>query len=245
MRLSAFVPAVLALSLFSFSTEALPTPAQQDSAVALLKRGGTSPNNVLDALVKLFVDVEAKVLVDACVDLTADVCADVNVKLSAKAKVLGGLIVADVDVKKLQVQAKAQVDLDVKAWIKAEVDATVIANIDAHVRAVAGNLCPVLSIACIHTNADAIVANVVAKIRIDIDALVVKVKADVKAKVKASLDICIPKLSVNLGVLAKADVKATIDVKAQIDAHLKVFVDACVKLLVNAKLVAQVKALNL
>lgn len=79
----------------------------------------------------------------------------------------------------------------------------------------------------------------------DIDALVVKVKADVKAKVKASLDICIPKLSVNLGVLAKADVKATIDVKAQIDAHLKVFVDACVKLLVNAKLVAQVKALNL
>ncbi|KAF8922868.1 hypothetical protein BGZ52_010785, partial [Haplosporangium bisporale] len=166
MRFSAFAPAVLALSLFSFSAEALPTPAQHDSAVTLLKRGGTSPNNVLDALVKLFVDVEAKVLVDACVDLTADVCADVNLSLSAKANVLGGLIIADVDVKKLQVKAKAQVDVDVKAWIKAEVDAVVVANIDAHVRAVAAELCPVLSLTCIHDNAHAIVANVVAKIQV-------------------------------------------------------------------------------
>lgn len=77
----------------------------------------------------------------------------------------------------------------------------------------------------------------------DINALVVKIKANIKAKVQASLAICIPKLTVNLGLLAKADVKASVDVKATIDAHIKVFVDACVKLLASAKLVAQVGAL--
>ncbi|KAF9307094.1 hypothetical protein BGZ74_011295 [Mortierella antarctica] len=245
MRLSSFVPAVLALSLFSFSAEALPTPAQQDSAVALLKRGGTSPNNVLDALVKLFVDVEAKALVDACVDLTADVCANVDVKLSAKAKVLGGLIIVDADVKKLQVQAKAQVDLDIKAWIDAEVHASVIAHIDAHVIAVAHKICPVLSLTCIHDHADGIVAGVVAKIRIDIKALVLRIKANVKAKVKASLDICIPKLVVNLGVLAKAVITATIDIKAEIKARLDLWINVCVQLLASAKLIALVKALSL
>ncbi|KAF9410650.1 hypothetical protein BGZ94_001572 [Podila epigama] len=166
MRFTAFVPAVLAFSLFTFSSEALPTPAQQDSAVALLKRGGTSPNNVLDALVKLFVKVEAKVLVDACADLSVDVCADLKVKLNAKANVLGGLLQTEVDVKKLEVKAKAEADLKAKALIKADVDALVIANIDAHVRAVAVKLCPVLSVGCIRKNAHAIVANVVARIEI-------------------------------------------------------------------------------
>ncbi|KAG0332972.1 hypothetical protein BG004_001021 [Podila humilis] len=243
MRFSAFVPAVLALSVFTFSTQALPTPAQEGAAVEILKRGGSSPSNVLDALVRLFVKVETKVIADACVDLTAKVCADLDIKLNAKAKVLGGLLETELDVSKLTVEAKAEAKVSVKALVEAHADVLVIANIDAHVKAVALKLCPVLSIGCVHDNAHKIVAQVVARIKIDVQKLAVKVKADAEAHVKARLDVAIPKLALNLGPLATATIKSTIKLKAKVDIRLKAFVELCVKLLANVKLVADIRAL--
>ncbi|KAF9347156.1 hypothetical protein BGX26_001340 [Mortierella sp. AD094] len=237
MRISTFVPAVFGLALFTASTQALPTP-HQDSAVALLKRGN---GNVLDALVKLFVDAETKLLVNACVDLQTNVCADVIVKVDANVNVLG-LIKAHVDVKDLEVSAKADADVDVKAVIKADVNALVIANIDAHVRAVVGGICAALDHACLNKNAHTIVANVVALINVDIQKLIVKVKADVAVHAKLRVSAHIKKVTVNAG-LAKADISAIVRIRSDIDAHLKAFVDVCAKVLVDAKLIAAVGAL--
>ncbi|KAG0054288.1 hypothetical protein BGZ83_011493 [Gryganskiella cystojenkinii] len=240
MRISAFVPAVFALSLFAASTtEALPTIRQQETAVGLLKRGGS---NVIDAVVKLFVDAEAKILLDACVDLEANVCADVTVKLDATAKVLGGLITANVNVKDLEISAKAKADVDIKAKIQADVKALVIANIDAHVRAVVLRICPKLDHECLNTNAHSIVVKVVALIQADIVKLVAKIKVDVAVAAKVRVDATIKDLAVHLG-LADVDIHAIIHVRSDIDVHIKAFIDLCAKVLVNAKLIADVGAL--
>ncbi|KAF9176705.1 hypothetical protein BGZ51_009714 [Haplosporangium sp. Z 767] len=238
MRISSFVPAVLALGLFSATTQALPTIPQQQAAVDLLKRGD---GNVVDGLIKLFVDVESKVLLDACVHLEADVCADVIVKLNAKTDVLG-LIKANVNVKDLEVRTKAAVDVDIKAKLRADIKAHVIAKIDAHVHAVVGGICPKVDNACISKNAHAIVANVVAKIKVDIEKLIVKIKAELEAHVKVRVGAHIKKLAVDLG-LAKVDISAIVRIRSDINVHLKAFVDLCAKLLINAKLIADVAAL--
>ncbi|KAF9119857.1 hypothetical protein BGW39_011860 [Mortierella sp. 14UC] len=240
MRISTFVPAIMAFTLFTATTQALPAP-HEAAAVALLKRGSGSTSSLIDAVAKIFVQAHAKVLVDACVDLTANVCADVDVKLNAKANVLG-LIGADIDVKKLELSAKADVDADIKAKIDVDVKAIVTANIDAHVRAVVLKVCPKSDKACIKKNAHAIVVQVAALINVDIKKLVVKIKADLKAHVKVRLDLFIKKLDINLG-LAKVKVSAIAHIRADIDAHLKAFVDVCAKLFVSAKVEADIGAL--
>ncbi|KAF8924947.1 hypothetical protein BGZ58_001276 [Dissophora ornata] len=238
MRISTFVPAILALGLFTASTQALPTIPHEKSAVALLKRGN---GNVIEALVKLFVEAQSKILVNACVDLEANVCADVIVKLNANVNALG-LISAHVDIKDLEVSAKAQADLEVKAAIKADVDALVVANIGAHVRAVVGKLCPAQDKVCLGKNAHTIVADVVALINLDIANLVVKVKADVAAHAKLRVNAYIKSLNLNL-IIAKVDISAIIHIRSDIDVHIKAFVDVCAKLLLDAKLIAGVGAL--
>ncbi|KAF9946843.1 hypothetical protein BGZ72_011094 [Mortierella alpina] len=239
MRFTSFVPAVMALSLFSATTQALPTLSQEP--VALLKRGGNGPG-LIDAVVKAFVDVRAKVLLDACVDLDVDVCAAVDVKLKAKANVLE-LIKADIDINKLQVDVKAKVDADIKAKVKLDVKAKVIANIDAHVRAVVLGICPDVNSACLHKHAHAIVAKVDAKILVDIKALVVKIRAELEAFVKLRVKIHIDELNVNVLGLIKANVKAFIKVNADIKVKLDAFVKLCVDLFAKVKLNAIIGAL--
>ncbi|KAF9087977.1 hypothetical protein BGX29_000537 [Mortierella sp. GBA35] len=242
MRISSFVPAIMAFTLFSASTQALPTAPHHDAAIAMMKRGSGSTTSIVDALVKLFVEAEAKVLVKACADLSVDVCAGVDVKLKATANVLG-LIDAEVNVKKLQVKAKADVDAKVKADIEADLKVVVIANIDAHVRGVVKTVCPKSDKACLKKNAHAIVANVAALIQVDIEKLVVKIKADVHARAKVHLEAYIKKLDLNLLGLAKVKLSAVAKIKADINVHLKAFVDVCAKLLINAKLIADIGAL--
>jgi len=239
MRISTFVPAILALSFFSASTQALPTPLDQSNAVAILKRGGS---NVVDALVKLFVDAEAKVLLDACVSLEANVCADVTVKLDASANVLGGLITANVDVKDLEVSAKTAVDVDIKANVQADVQAIVLANVGAHVKTVLASVCHTLDNACFKSNAHSIVVKVVALIQVDVAKLVVKINADLAVNAKVRVNATIKDLAVHLG-LANVDIHAIVHVRSDIDVHLKAFVDLCANVLVNAKLIAEVAAL--
>ncbi|GJJ78746.1 hypothetical protein EMPS_11105 [Entomortierella parvispora] len=239
MRINAFVPAVLALSFFSASTQALPTPQHQANAVELLKRGGS---NVVDALVNLFVDAETKVLLDACVSLEANVCADVTVKLDASANVLGGLVTANVDVKDLEVSAKTAVDADIKVNVEADVKAIVLANVAAHVKKEVACVCPKLDDACFKANAHTLVVKIVALIQVDVATLVAKIKADLVANAKVRVNATIKDIGVHLG-LADVDVHAIIDVRSDIDAHLQAFVDLCASVLVNAQLIADVAAL--
>ncbi|KAF9991625.1 hypothetical protein BGZ80_005766 [Entomortierella chlamydospora] len=234
MRISTFVSAAFGLALFTASTQALPTP---NSAVDLLKRGD---DNIMNSLVKLFVKEQSKLLVDACVDLQTNVCADVIVKVNANVNVLG--IKSHVEVKDLEVRTKVDSDAEVKALINADVNTLVIANIDAHVRAVVGGICSVLDHACLKKNAHTIVADVVALINVDIQKLIVQVKADVAAHVKVRVTAHLKKLAVNAGI-AKADVSAIVRLRSDIDVHLKAFVKACAEVLVDAKLIAKVAAL--
>jgi len=246
MRISSFVPAIMAFTLFTATTQALPTLPHHERAVELLKRGGSSTTTVpslIDAVVKLFVEAETEILVDACVDLKASVCADVDVKLTARAEILGGLLGAEVDVKDLQVKAKADVDADIKANIDLELKAVVIANIDAHVRAVVLQICPLADKACLNQNAQAIVVQVAALINVDVKALTVKIKADLQARVSLRLALFVKKLDLNALGLAKVAITAIAKVGVDIDVHLKAFVDICVKLLVSAKLIADIGAL--
>ncbi|KAF9339380.1 hypothetical protein BGZ91_006115 [Linnemannia elongata] len=237
MRISSFVPAIMAFTLFTATTQALPTLPHHERAIDLLKRGGSSTTTapgLIDAVVKIFVQAETKILVDACVDLKASVCADVDVKLHAKANVLG-LIGVDVNVKKLEVSAKARVDADLKA--------VVLANIDAHVRAVVLKVCPKADKACLKKNAHSIVVQVAALINVDVKKLTVKVKADLQAHAKLRLDLFIKKLDLNALGLAKVTISAIAHVRSDIDVHIKAFVDVCVKLLVSAKIIADIGAL--
>ncbi|KAF9427277.1 hypothetical protein BGZ76_002398 [Entomortierella beljakovae] len=191
MRISTFVPAIFGFALFSASTQALPTP-QQNEAVSILKRG---TENTLDVLAKLFVNIQTQVLADACVELETNVCADVIVKLNANADVLG-LLKAHVNVKALEVRAKAKADIDLKAKIKAYVHAIVIAKIDAHVRAVAVDVCANLDNVCFANNAELIVNRIVVLMNADIAKLVVKIKAKVAAYVKLRVNVHVKELAV-------------------------------------------------
>lgn len=245
MRISSFVPAIMAFTLFTATTQALPTLPHHERAIDLLKRGGSSTTTapgLIDAVVKIFVQAETKILVDACVDLKASVCADVDVKLHAKANVLG-LIGVDVNVKKLEVSAKADVDADIKARVDADLKAVVLANIDAHVRAVVLKVCPKADKACLKKNAHSIVVQVAALINVDVKKLTVKVKADLQAHAKLRLDLFIKKLDLNALGLAKVTISAIAHVRSDIDVHIKAFVDVCVKLLVSAKIIADIGAL--
>ncbi|KAG0286838.1 hypothetical protein BGZ97_007297 [Linnemannia gamsii] len=234
----------MAFTLFAATTQA--APVHHERAIDLLKRGGgstTTTTGLIDAVVQLFVKAETKILVDACVDLKAQVCADVDVSLTAKAKVLGGLLETEVEVKHLEISAKAAVDADIKARIDADLKVEVIAKIDAHVRAVVLEICPKADKACLKKNAHAIVVKVAALINIDVKKLVVKVKADLQAHAKLRLDLYVKKLDLNALGLAKVSIKAAAKVRASVDVHIKAFVEACVKLLVNAKLIADIGAL--
>ncbi|KAI1317372.1 hypothetical protein EDD11_008552 [Mortierella claussenii] len=228
----------MALGVFTASTFALPVQ-EQEASVALVERGGPG---ALDAAVKLFVDAETKIILDAAVKLTADVCADVDVEVKASVDLLGGLLGVHVDVKDLEIKAKAQADLEVKAFIDAEIKALVLVNIDAHVRSVVNSICPALDDACFKSHANDIVVKVAALIDIDIKNLVVKIKADIAARVKARVDIFLKNICIQLGIAA-INLSAVITIKASISVHLQACVDLLVKLLVDAKLIAAVAAL--
>ncbi|KAG9062967.1 hypothetical protein KI688_004567 [Linnemannia hyalina] len=245
MRISTFVPAIMAFTLFTATTQALPAHPHHERAIDLLKRGGSSTTTAPDLIAtvaKIFIQAETKILADACVDLKVSACADVIVKLNAKASLLK-IINIDVKVKDLEVSAKADVDADIKARIDLDLKAVVLANIDAHVRTVVGKVCPKADKACLKKNARSIVVQVAALINVDVKKLTVKVKADLAAHAKLRLDLFIKKLDLNALGLARVTVSAIVHVRATVDAHIKAFIDVCAKLLVNAKVIADIGAL--
>ncbi|KAG0367115.1 hypothetical protein BC939DRAFT_446271 [Gamsiella multidivaricata] len=228
MRFSTFVPAVLALTLFT-ATQASPSMMKRD-------------RNDLDAVVNLFVRAHTKVAVDACAKITADVCADVDITLDAKANVLGSLVTANVDVEKLRISAKAQLDVDIKAKVDADVKAIVIAPIRASVERVIIKLCPLLERECIRANAHNIVAKVNADVDVYIHKLWVALKVDLPAHIRLRAKVIVKEICVHAGIV-EAAIRARVFIASNIDVHVKVWAKVWATLWAKVKLVALIRAL--
>ncbi|KAF9372963.1 hypothetical protein CPC16_002111 [Podila verticillata] len=236
MRITAFAPAIFALGLFA-TTQALPTPAEQNTAVELLKRG-----SLVNAVVDLFVDANVKAHAEVLAKVHADACLDVNLDLHVDASVLGGIITADVDTK-LRTSVRAEVD----AWIATVVDAHLSAvvdrtHIEAHVNGVIAELCHHEDRDCIHDNAHLIVANVIAHIKADIEIVVKDVKADIEAHLRLRLNVIIHELCIHLGIV-EAKVTSKLHIASNVNAHVAVLVKACVDIYAKVDLEAHITAL--
>ncbi|KAF9385335.1 hypothetical protein CPB97_004899 [Podila verticillata] len=237
MRITAFAPAIFALGLFAASTQALPTPAEQNTAIELLKRG-----DVIDAVVDIFVDANAKAHAEVLAKVHADVCLDVNLDLHVDASVLGGIITADVDTK-LRTSVRAEVDAYIETVVDARLSAIVDrAHIEAHVHDVIVELCPLLNLACIHEHAHQIVIDVIAHIKTDIELVVKLVKADLDAHLRLRLNVIIHELCIHLGIV-EAKVTSKLHIASNVNAHVAVLVKACVDIWAKIDLEAHIGAL--
>ncbi|KAF8934617.1 hypothetical protein BGZ47_010285 [Haplosporangium gracile] len=236
MRIATFIPAVLALTLFSATQAA---PAQHDTtAIAMMKRG---TDNV-DAVVHLYSKVVVDAVVKACAKIVVDLCADVVVDLDVDANVLGGVITAKVDVDQLKIQTKDRVDIDVKAEAEAHAKVEAVAPIKAIVHESIIALCPHVNDNCLHKHANAIVADINAKIRVHVSKVFVNLKAHIDAHVRLRIKAIVKEVCVHLGI-ANVTIHARAWVASNIDAHVKVWVNVWAKIWAKVNLVAKVRAL--
>ncbi|KAG9062705.1 hypothetical protein KI688_005011 [Linnemannia hyalina] len=236
MRIAAFIPAVLALTLFSATQAA---PAQHDTtAISMLKKRGPSG---IDAVINLYTKVVADVAVETCDKIEVDLCADVVVDLDVEAKALG-ILSAKVDVPKLKIQTKDKVDIDVKAEAKAHVKVEAVAPIKVIVHESIVALCPHVNNDCLIKHANAIVADINAKIEVHVSKVFVNLKTHIDAHVRLRIKAIVKEVCVNLG-LANVTVHARAWVASNIDIHVQLWVKVWVKLWAKVNLAAKIRAL--
>ncbi|KAK3841247.1 MAG: hypothetical protein J3R72DRAFT_445726 [Linnemannia gamsii] len=237
MRIANFIPAVLALTLFSAS-QAAPT-LHDTTAISMLQKRG------IDG-VEAFIDLYTKSTIDAvvktCDEIKVHLCADVVVDLHVKANVLGGLITAKVDVDNLKIQTKAKVDTEVEAEAKAHVSVKAVADIDVIVHESIIAICGLLNDKCIKKNAHAIVAKINAKIRVNVSKLIVNLKTHIDDHIRIRIKAIVDEVCVHLGIV-EATVTAKVWIASNIDVHVKVWVKVWVKIWSKINLKALIKAL--
>ncbi|OAQ32271.1 hypothetical protein K457DRAFT_889852 [Linnemannia elongata AG-77] len=237
MRIAAFIPAVLALTLFSATQAA---PAQHDTtAISMLKKRGIDG---VDAIVHLYTKVVADVALKTCDKIEVDLCADVVVDLKVDANVLGGLVTAKVNVDQLKLQTKDKVDVDVKAEAKTHVKVEAVAPIKAIVHESIIAICPLVNNDCLNKKANAIVADINAKINVHVSKVFVDLKSHIDAHVRLRIKAIVEEVCVHLGI-ADVTIHARAWVASNIDAHVKVWVKLWVKLWAKVNLVAKIRAL--
>ncbi|KAF9917395.1 hypothetical protein FBU30_000772 [Linnemannia zychae] len=217
MRITSFIPAVLALTLFS-ATQAAPT--QQDAAIALMQKRGI---NGVDNIVDLYAKATVNAVVKTCDKIEVDLCADVVVDLQVDATLLGGLITAKANVENLKVQTKDRVNADVKAELKAHAKAEAVAPIKAIVHESIIALCPLVNDKCIKKHANAIAADIHAKIHAHVSKVFVNIKAHIDSHVRLRIKAIVDEVCVHLGIV-EAKVHARAWVASNIDAHVKLWV---------------------
>ncbi|KAF9906984.1 hypothetical protein EC991_011379 [Linnemannia zychae] len=237
MRIATFIPAVLALTLFS-ATQAAPT-LHDTTAIELLQKRGIDG---IDALVDLYTKTTVDAVVKTCDEIEVKLCADVVVDLKVNANVLGGLITAKVDVDQLKLQTRAKVDADVKAETKAHLKVKAVANIKVLIEESILALCPVVSKKCLNKHANAIVADINAKIRVHVSKLIVKVRSHIDDHIRLRIKAIVDEVCVHLGIV-EATITAKAWVASNIDAHVKVWVDVWVHIWSKINLKALIKAL--
>ncbi|KAG0289900.1 hypothetical protein BGZ96_006617 [Linnemannia gamsii] len=237
MRIAAFIPAVLALTLFS-ATQAAPT--QHDTtAISLMKKRGIDG---IEAVINLYSKVVVDAVVETCDEIEVHLCADVVVDLDVEASVLGGLITAKVDVDQLKLQTREKIDADVKVEAKAHVKVEAVAPIKVIIHESIIALCPLVNDDCLHKHAHAIVADINAKIRVHVSKVFVNLKSHIDAHVRLRIKAIVKEVCVHLGI-ADATVHARAWVASNIDAHVKVWVKVWVHIWAKINLVAKIRAL--
>ncbi|KAF9092818.1 hypothetical protein BGX29_010278 [Mortierella sp. GBA35] len=239
MRIAAFIPAVLALTLFS-ATQAAPT--QHDTtAISMLRRRGVDG---LDAVIDLYSKVTADAVVKTCTKIEVDACADVVLELDVDAAILGGLITTKVDIDRLKVSTRERLDADIKAELKAHAKVEAVAPIKAIVHESILSICGTVNDidACLNKKAHAIVAKINAKIHVNVSKVFVNIKAHLDAHVRLRIKAIVKEVCVHLGIV-EATVHAKVWVASNIDAHIKVWVKVWAKIWAKVNLVAKIRAL--
>ncbi|KAK5815573.1 hypothetical protein F5H01DRAFT_405667 [Linnemannia elongata] len=229
-------------SLSNPSVETTATAADAAAPAALARRGliPVDINAIVDALVKVNTEVIAK----AITELKVNVCADIHSKLHLVAQ---GLLTTDTDVVIPKISAK--VDSETRVIVNTKVDldtkAIVLSNIGEHARQVIHKHCPHEDAICISKAAGAIVADVEALVKLDVDRLFIALKTNLMAHVRAKLQVLIRELGLNL-IVEQIHLQGFVDAVADVDVHLDLCAHVIVKGLhvtVVATAVAAIKSL--
>ncbi|KAG0291632.1 hypothetical protein BGZ97_005833 [Linnemannia gamsii] len=214
-----------------------------DSTPAALTRRGLLPvdiNAIIDAIVK----VNTEVIVKATTELKINICADIRSKLHLVAK---GLLTTDTDVVIPKVSAK--IDSETRVIVNTKIDldtkAIVLSNIGEHARHVIHKHCPHEDAICISKAAGAIVVDVEALVKLDVDRLFIALKTNLMTHVRAKLQVLIHELGLNL-IVEQIHLQGFVDAVADVDIHLDLCAHVIVKGLhvtVVATAVAAIKSL--
>ncbi|KAG0063372.1 hypothetical protein BGZ89_009910 [Linnemannia elongata] len=220
------------------------TPAHANTfKQAALARRGLIPVNI-NAIVDALVKVNTEVIAKAITELKVNVCADIHSKLHLVAQ---GLLTTDTDVVIPKISAK--VDSETRVIVNTKVDldtkAIVLSNIGEHARQVIHKHCPHEDAICISKAAGAIVADVEALVKLDVDRLFIALKTNLMAHVRAKLQVLIRELGLNL-IVEQIHLQGFVDAVADVDVHLDLCAHVIVKGLhvtVVATAVAAIKSL--
>ncbi|KAF8946036.1 hypothetical protein BGZ47_001474 [Haplosporangium gracile] len=209
-------------SLSNPSVESTATTSDA-SAPATLARRALDINAIVDVLIK----VNTEVIVKAITELKVNVCADIHSKLRLVAK---GLLTTDTDIVIPKISAKVDSETRIIVNTKIDLDTKVIvlANIGRHVRHVIHKHCPHKDAICISKAAGAIVADVEALVKLDVDRLFIALKTNLMVHVRAKLQVLIRELGLNL-IVEQIHLQGFIDAVADVDVHL----DLCAHVIVK------------
>lgn len=225
MRISSFLPAVLALTYFSTSQA---HQVSSEPVSALLAAG------------------HIQAAAEVCAEIKAYLCADIEVKVKANVKA-AGLISIDVPDTKVLVSARTALHTKVKTEIEAYVDVVVKKEVLDHIPTIVDHAIEKVcglgdNSACVHKNAAKIAADINAKIDTKIKIFVRTIRAHVEAHLRVRLNVLIDELCVDLGIL-KATISAKVRIASNVDVKACIKAWAAVLIKLNLNLSAVVNAL--
>ncbi|KAF9305860.1 hypothetical protein BG003_001186, partial [Podila horticola] len=158
----------------------------------------------LDVIVKAKIDIIAKsiigITVDALIDIKADICAKILLKLNLD---------VDVDVElvaKIRAIVHAKIDAAVKVYVNAGIRATIGDSVRRHCHSGCGS-----------DTDSGILADVTARLKLDIGKILVDLDADIMADIRVNLQ--------SLGLRVKANVALALDLNLKV--ILGGLVDSC------------------
>lgn len=205
----------------------------------LTKRTVFPVNADAELAAKIMVAVKAKVKADIVAKISASVSEKIKASLDIKAKALGGIIsVGDARVRAAQSAALNKVEAKLNAAIEAQLKTEVYANIKA-------DLLKALKKHKKCSEADLL------KILVDLEAKLIatlKVKlpsicANIKADIKAALDVCIKDIEVKIPFVLEIKVSTSLKVDVAVKACVDLAVKICADLNANVCAKAILKAL--
>lgn len=200
------------------------------SLANLVERDLSFPVTPDDTLVaKIMAAVKADLDVKVFADITANICEKIKAGLQVDASVLGGIISIDgLQIKAIQSAVIKNLKVNLDATVKADVDANVYVPLEADLRKLLGST-PLTKEQLLKILVDLEVqAQALVKVELP------KLDVTLKAKIEEEIQVAIKKASVNIPLIAKVDIKVTVDEKATVDVCIDIAVKACLAIDVNA-----------